>query len=80
MQIDWIFYGCKRKFGPNYIVSRPRSQTLSFTSISSLWDSILAHKLSLKDSIFMVWCGICFRRGNRVSKTRFMNQKNFKKF
>ena len=54
MQIDWIFYGCKRKFGPNYIVSRPRSQTLSFTNLSSLWDSILAHKLSLKDSIFMV--------------------------
>ena len=27
----------------------------------------------------MVWCGIFFLLGNRVSKTRFINQKNFKK-
>ena len=53
--------------------------TILFTSISSLLDSILAYKSSLKDSISMVWCGISFLPGNRVSEARFINQKSLKK-
>ena len=41
---------------------------------------ILAYKSSLKDSIFMVWCGIFFLPGNWVFKAQFIYQQNLKKF
>ena len=39
----------------NNIISRHGFKTIFFTNISSIRDSILGYKLSLKDSIFMVW-------------------------
>ena len=39
---------------PNYIVSRHDFKSIYFTNISSLKDSFLGYKSSLKDSVFMV--------------------------
>ena len=66
----------------NNIISKHGFKTIFFTSISSLRDLILGYKLSFR---FLwsdhVWCGIfsMWRPPvNWVSKTWFINQKNFK--